>query len=75
MFERMIEELKKNPDISKYKMKVKIQKISRFKINVRAGRYKFVLDEDKAIGGTGEDPSPAELLLISIGGCLLSTMN
>jgi len=74
VFEKLIEELKKNPGLSKQKMKVKLQKVSRFKINVRAGRHKFVLDEDKAIGGTGEGPSPAELLLTSIGGCLLSTM-
>lgn len=74
-FEQLVEELKKNPGLAKQRLKVKLTKTGGFKTNVKAGRHKFVLDEDKAIGGTGEGPAPAEMLLASIGGCLLSTLH
>lgn len=74
-FEQLIEELKKNPGLAKQKMKVKLTKTGGFKTNVKAGRHKFVFDEDKAIGGTGEGPAPSQMLLASIGGCLLSTLH
>ncbi len=71
---QLIEELKKNPGIAEQKMKVKLAKSGRFKVDVKAGRHKVILDEDKAIGGTSEGPSPAQMLLASIGGCMLNTM-
>ncbi len=74
-FEQLIEEVKKNPGVAKQKMKVKLIKSGGFKAEVKAGRYKLVFDEDKAIGGTGEGPAPSQMLLASIGGCLLSTLN
>jgi len=40
------------------------------KMNVRAGKFKMVIDEPKSMGGTDEGPSPIQTLLISLAGCL-----
>ncbi|MHA1311823.1 MAG: OsmC family protein [Candidatus Helarchaeota archaeon] len=74
MFEKMLEIFEKDPRLAEHKLKVKLKKTEKFRIDVKAGRHKFVLDEDKVIGGKNEGPSPAELFLSSIGGCLLSTL-
>lgn len=73
-YKQLIEELKKNPGVAEQKMKVKLKKEGAFKVNVKAGRHKLIFDEEKVIGGTNEGPAPAQMLLASIGGCMLSTM-
>lgn len=73
-YKQLIEELKKNPGVAEQQLKVKLTKDGAFKANVKAGRHSLVLDEEKVIGGTNEGPAPAQMLLASIGGCMLSTM-
>jgi uncharacterized OsmC-like protein len=72
---QLVEELKKNPGVAKQSMKIKIVKSGPYQVNVKAGKHKFILDEDKAIGGSAEGPSPAQMLLASIGGCMLNTLS
>ena len=71
---QLIEELKKQSSVSET-LKAKLSYTGSFELNVKTGRHKFIMDEDKVIGGTGKGPAPAQLLLVSIGGCLLSTLH
>ncbi len=71
---QLIEELKKTPGVAEQKMKAKVVKSGPFKSEVKLGRHKLVLDEEKVIGGTNEGPAPSQVLLAALGGCLLSTM-
>jgi uncharacterized OsmC-like protein len=70
----LIEEIKKNPSLAKQTMKVKLVKSGPLQVSVKAGKHKLILDEDKALGGTGEGPAPSQMLLAAIGGCMLNTM-
>lgn len=40
------------------------------KINLQAGKFKLIIDEPKMMGGTDEGPSPIQVLLMSLAGCL-----
>jgi uncharacterized OsmC-like protein len=40
------------------------------KINLTSGNFKMVIDEPKGLGGTDEGPSPVQVLLMSLAGCL-----
>ncbi len=40
------------------------------KINLRAGKFTVVIDEPKSLGGTDQGPSPVQMLLMSLAGCL-----
>jgi uncharacterized OsmC-like protein len=40
------------------------------KINLTSGKFKMVIDEPKGLGGTDEGPSPVQVLLMSLAGCL-----
>lgn len=40
------------------------------KINLQAGKFKMIIDEPKMMGGTDEGPSPIQVLLMSLAGCL-----
>lgn len=40
------------------------------KINLRSGKFKMVIDEPKQMGGTDDGPSPIQVLLMSLAGCL-----
>ena len=40
------------------------------KINLTAGKFKMIIDEPKSMGGTDEGPSPIQVLLMSLAGCL-----
>ena len=40
------------------------------KINLQSGKFKMVIDEPKMMGGTDEGPSPIQVLLMSLAGCL-----
>jgi uncharacterized OsmC-like protein len=71
---QLIEEIKKNPGLAKQTMKAKVVKSGPLQVSVKAGKHKLILDEDKALGGTGEGPAPAQMLLAAIGGCMLNTM-
>ena len=40
------------------------------KMNLTAGKFKMIIDEPKGMGGTDEGPSPIQVLLMSLAGCL-----
>lgn len=40
------------------------------KIELRAGKHVLTIDEPIALGGTDEGPSPVQVLLLSLAGCL-----
>ena len=40
------------------------------KINLQSGKFKMIIDEPKMMGGTDEGPSPIQVLLMSLAGCL-----
>lgn len=58
--------------IKKREMKVLITGESEnpTKMNVQAGKFKLIIDEPKGMGGTDEGPSPIQILLMSLAGCL-----
>jgi len=67
-------ELEKNPKLAKVSQKAKITKIGPFQSEVKIGKNKLVLDEDKAIGGSGAGPNPSSTLLGAIGGCMIASI-
>lgn len=40
------------------------------KMNLHAGKFNLIIDEPKEMGGTDEGPSPIQVLLMSLAGCL-----
>ena len=40
------------------------------KMNLTSGKFKMVIDEPHNLGGTDEGPSPIQVLLMSLAGCL-----
>jgi len=40
------------------------------KMNLRAGKFKMIIDEPAYMGGTDEGPSPVQMLLTALAGCL-----
>ena len=40
------------------------------KMKLKAGKFSLVIDEPKGMGGTDEGPSPIQVLLMSLAGCL-----
>ncbi len=40
------------------------------KMNLRAGRFKMIIDEPENMGGTNEGPSPVQVMLMALAGCL-----
>ncbi len=40
------------------------------KINLQSGKFNMIIDEPKMMGGTDEGPSPIQVLLMSLAGCL-----
>ncbi|RLD90898.1 MAG: OsmC family peroxiredoxin [Bacteroidetes bacterium] len=54
---------------------VKIEGISESstKINLRAGNFNLTIDEPANMGGTNEGPSPIQVLLMALAGCLNMT--
>lgn len=43
------------------------------KINLKAGRFNLTIDEPANMGGTDEGPSPIQVLLMALAGCLNMT--
>lgn len=56
----------------KRKMKVLITGESEnpTRINLRAGKFTMIIDEPTSMGGTDAGPSPVQVLLLSLAGCL-----
>ncbi len=40
------------------------------KLNISAGKFKMVIDEPEQMGGSNEEPSPVQVLLMALAGCL-----
>lgn len=40
------------------------------KMNIQSGKFKLVIDEPTNMGGTDDGPSPIQVLLMSLAGCL-----
>jgi len=59
-------------ETSKREMKILISGESEnpTKINLRAGKFAVVIDEPKSLGGTDQGPSPVQVLLMALAGCL-----
>jgi uncharacterized OsmC-like protein len=59
----------------KRKMKVLITGESEnpTRINLRAGKFTMIIDEPTSMGGTDAGPSPVQVLLLSLAGCLNMT--
>ncbi len=58
------------PTLKPKRMNVKAHFEPPTKVIAEVGGIKLVQDIPKAIGGTGEGPTPTELLLASLAGCL-----
>lgn len=56
----------------KLEMKVSISGESQnpTRINLKSGKFTMIIDEPKQMGGTDEGPSPVQVLLMSLAGCL-----
>lgn len=56
-------------------VKVKIEGISETatKINLNSGKFSLTIDEPASMGGTDEGPSPIQVLLMALAGCLNMT--
>ena len=57
---------------NKREMKVSITGESQnpTKITLKSGKFSMIIDEPKEMGGTDEGPSPIQVLLMSLAGCL-----
>ena len=49
---------------------VRGQSASATRLNLSSGKFKLVIDEPENMGGTDEGPSPVQVLLMSLAGCL-----
>jgi len=52
------------------KVIVRGQSESATRLNLTSGKFKLVIDEPENMGGTDEGPSPVQVLLMSLAGCL-----
>ena len=62
----------KEADVCAMQVKVHIsgESESSTKMNLRAGKFKMIIDEPANMGGTDEGPSPVQMLLTALAGCL-----
>ena len=54
---------------------VMLQARGSFRTEVTAGPHHFVLDEPSDAGGTGEGPTPYDMLASALGGCTVMTLH
>ncbi len=40
------------------------------RMNLRSGKFKMIIDEPEPMGGTNQGPSPVQVLLMALAGCL-----
>ena len=43
------------------------------RVKVQSGKFKMIIDEPEAMGGTNQGPSPIQVLLMALAGCLSIT--
>jgi putative redox protein len=51
-----------------------VSSIGYLKQEITAGAHKFIADEPREVGGTGEGPDPYSLLLAALGACTSMTL-
>ena len=56
--------------IMQVKVHVSGESESATKLNLRSGKFKMIIDEPENMGGSDEGPSPVQVLLMSLAGCL-----
>ncbi len=58
-------------------MKIKVTGTgkSATQMEVRSGKFSMIIDEPEQMGGTGTGPSPVQLILFALAGCLNMTGN
>ena len=54
------------------KVQVKVIQGSKFKTECRAGKHQIVIDQPANAGGTDEGPTPLDVQLMALGGCIAS---
>lgn len=54
---------------------VTLQARGSFRTQVQAGPHSFTLDEPIEVGGTGEGPTPYDMLAAGLGGCTAMTLH
>jgi putative redox protein len=54
---------------------VKLRARNSFRTEVEAGPHRFVVDEPADAGGSGEGPTPYDLLAAALGGCTSMTLH
>ena len=62
--------LKENACAMQVKVHVSGESVSTTKMNIRAGKFKMIIDEPENMGGTNDGPSPVQMLLTALAGCL-----
>ena len=55
---------------SEIKVTIRGQSENETRLNLTAGRFNTVIDEPRSLGGTDAGPSPIQVLLMSLAGCI-----
>jgi len=61
---------KKPSDIPQVYVTVRAKSETPTRLKVQSGKFKMIIDEPEAMGGTDMGPSPIQVLLMSLAGCL-----
>ncbi len=63
-------ECKKPSDAPQVNITVRAKSETPTRLKVQSGKFKMIIDEPEAMGGTDLGPSPIQVLLMSLAGCL-----
>lgn len=57
------------------KMKIRVDGLSESptKISLKSGKFKMTIDEPEQMGGTGDGPTPMQVMFFALAGCLNMT--
>ncbi len=58
------------PVPSEVKVLIRAESESPTRAKVRAGKFNLIIDEPESMGGTDQGPSPIQVLLMALAGCL-----